>query len=146
LASEMQAGLFGGRGDPIGAGYTGVEVLGGRGPCLWSPCSWSPPCLRSPLVHHCPLPLTSPDPQLTYLSFVQPHSLSVCARLCLFDLACLWFVPICAHSTSCALGLCPFALVCACCCCSHCGCRSAYMCPRSGPWFVCACPEHVSSV
>jgi hypothetical protein len=139
LASEMRAGLFGGRGDPIGAGYTGVEVLGGRGSRLWSPCSWSPPCLHSPLVHRCPLPLTSPDPQLTYLSFIRPHSLSVCARSRSFDLACLRFVPIRARSTSRALGLCPFVLVCACCCRSRCGCRCAYARPRSGPWFVSPC-------
>ena len=30
LASEMQTGLILGRGDPIGAGYTGIEVLGGQ--------------------------------------------------------------------------------------------------------------------
>ena len=43
--------------------------------------------------HRCPLPLTSPDPQLTCLLFVQPHSLSVCARSHSFDLACLRFAP-----------------------------------------------------
>jgi hypothetical protein len=142
LASETRVGLFWGRGDPIGAGYARVEVLGGRGPRLWSPCSWSPPFLCSPLVRRCPLPLTSPDPQLTYFSFVRPHPLSVCARSRSFDLMCLRFVPIHARSTSHALGLCPFALVCACCCSSRC----AYARPRAGPWFVCACPARVSSV
>ena len=32
LANEMREGSFLGRGDPIGAGYAGVEVLGG---CDW---------------------------------------------------------------------------------------------------------------
>ena len=35
LANEMQVGLFLGRGDPIGEGYTGVEVPGG---CDWVKC------------------------------------------------------------------------------------------------------------
>ena len=30
MASTMQMGLIWGRGDPIGAGYAGIEVLGGH--------------------------------------------------------------------------------------------------------------------
>jgi hypothetical protein len=37
LVSEMQAGLIWARGDPIGAGYTAIEVLGGReGRLIWA--------------------------------------------------------------------------------------------------------------
>jgi len=101
LASEMQAGLIWGRGDPIGAGYAGVEVLGGRGPRLWSPRSWSPPHLRPPLVPRCPLPLTSLDPQLTYCHSFNPLALGLCS----LDLVCLQLVPIRARSTSRGLGV-----------------------------------------
>ena len=131
-----------GRGDPIGAGYAGFEVLGGRGPRLWSPRSWSPPHLCPPLVHRCPLPLTSLDPQLTYLSFVRPHSLPVCARwtLCAFSWCLFALVRPRVPSVY------PFALVCACCCRSCCVYRCAYARPHAGPWFVCARPACVSSV
>ena len=83
--------------------YIGVEVLGGHGPHLWSPHSWSLPHLCLPLVHHCPLPLTSLDPQLTdchlfnpthsWFVLVGPRVPSVVAYLCLFNLVCPW----CAH-------------------------------------------------
>jgi hypothetical protein len=142
LAREMCAGSIWGRGDPIGVGYAGVEVLGGRGPRLWSPHSRSLPHLRPPLVHRCPLPLTPPDPQLTYLSFIRPHSLSVCAcwTSCAFSL-CL-FALVGPHVPSVS----PFAFVCACRCRSCCMYRCAYARAHAGPRFVCARPAHVSSV
>ena len=71
---------------------------------------------------------------------------AACAHTRLFNLACLWFVPIHTCLTLRTLGLCPFAFVCSCWCRSCCGCRCAYVHPHAGPWFVCAHPARVSSI
>ena len=77
MASEVRAGSFLGREDHIWAGYAGIEVQGGRDRvrrkgAWFGPKKIPPSHGGSVLVsdHRCPLPLTSPDPQLTYLSFV----------------------------------------------------------------------------
>jgi hypothetical protein len=86
-----------GRGDPIGAGYAGVEVVRGH-------------ALRLSTVAP---PLTSSDPRPTYLPFVPPPApgscslvlvrhrmLSVCAYSRSVDLACTRFASVrpCLHS------------------------------------------------
>jgi hypothetical protein len=104
LASEMRMGLIWGRGDPIGAGYAGVEVLGGRGPRLWSPRSWSPPHLRPPLVHRCPPP-TDFTRSPAHLFVV--HSTPLGLGLCSLDLVWCLFTLVRPHVPS----VYPFALV-----------------------------------
>ena len=78
MDNEVRGGSLLGREDPIWAVYAGVEVRGRRdrvrreGGLVWAKKNKKPSHGGSVLAsdHHFILPLTSPDPQLTYLSFV----------------------------------------------------------------------------
>ena len=116
----------------VPGGTAGVAVEGGGAFMLPGPCSCSRSCLLVPrsrsldllALVHAPSALIPAPPALVRTPQPLVHT----------------------RSTSRALGLCLFALVCASCCCLCCGCRCAYARPRAGPWFVCAHPTHVSSV
>jgi hypothetical protein len=105
-------------------GHVPLGILGGVG----QPSSVLSSPRHAPPADVCALPA---------LAHAPPSIVRAPTICCSFNPTHSQFVLICAHLTSCALSLCPFALVCTCCCHPCCGCCCAYAHPHAGPWFVC---------